>query len=294
MQKRAVFPNKVLPYLLVAPQIAITVVFFFWPASQAILQSVMVEDPFGLSSRFVWFENFEIIFDNPDYINSLLVTAFFSGSVSLLSLTGGMFLALQADRVIKGAVVYNTMLVWPYAIASAVAGVLWLFLFNPTLGIVAFLLRQFGYDWNHLLNGGEAMGLVILASTWHRIPYNFLFFLAGLQSIPRGVIEASAIDGAGRVQRFWKVIFPLLMPTTFFLVVVNIVYSFFETFGVIHQVTEGGPAKATEIMVYKVYYDGFVGLDLGGSAAQSVVLMAIVIGLTVVQFRYIESRVYYE
>jgi len=190
--------------------------------------------------------------------------------------------------------VYNTLLVWPYAIASAVAGVLWLFLFNPTLGLVAYAMQQAGYSWNHLLNGNQAMALVIIASTWHRIPYNFLFFLAGLQAIPRGVIEASAIDGAGRFHRFWRVTFPLLMPTTFFLIVVNIVYSFFETFGVIHQVTEGGPAKATEILVYKVYYDGFIGLDLGGSAAQSAVLMAIVIGLTVVQFRYIESKVYYE
>ncbi len=294
MNKRAVFSEKLLPYLLLAPQIAITVVFFFWPASQALLQSVKLEDPFGLRSEFVWLENFGVIFGDPAYLNSMYVTAFFSGAVSLLSIGGGLFLAIQADRVIRGAVVYNTMLVWPYAIASAVAGVLWLFLFNPTLGIVAYMLRQLGYDWNHLLNGGEAMGLVILASTWHRIPYNFLFFLAGLQSIPKGVVEASAIDGAGRMVRFWRIVFPLLMPTTFFLIVVNIVYSFFETFGVIHQITEGGPAKATEILVYKVYYDGVVGLDLGGSAAQSVVLMAIVIALTVFQFRYIESKVHYE
>ncbi|MCZ6627827.1 MAG: ABC transporter permease subunit, partial [SAR324 cluster bacterium] len=214
-------------------------------------------------------------------------------SVSLLSLSIGLFLALQADRIVHGAVVYNTMLVWPYAISAAVAGVLWLFLFNPTIGIVAFALARLGYDWNHLLNSGEAMTLVIAAATWNRVPYNFLFFLAGLQSIPKSLVEASAIDGAGRFSRFWKIVFPLLMPTTFFLVVVNVVYAFFETFGVIHQITEGGPARATEILIYKVFYDGVIGLDLGGSAAQSVVLMTIVIVLTVIQFRYIESKVNY-
>jgi sn-glycerol 3-phosphate transport system permease protein len=293
MQNRAVFQGKLLPLLLVAPQVAVTVVFFFWPASQAILQSVIQEDPFGLSSRVVWLENFTHIFTSPDYLNSLVVTAVFSTSVSLISLAVGLYLALQADRIIHGSVFYNTMLVWPYAIASAVAGVLWLFMFNPTLGLVAYALRLVGYDWNHLLNGGEAFTLVVLASVWHRVPYNFLFFLAGLQSVPKAMIEASAIDGAGRFARFWNIIFPLLMPTTFFLIVVNIVYSFFETFGVIHQVTEGGPARATEILVYKVFYDGFVGLDLGSSAAQSVVLMAIVMGLTVIQFRYIEAKVQY-
>ncbi len=293
MQQRAVFSGKLLPLLLLSPQIAVTVVFFFWPASQAILQSVMREDAFGLSTQFIWFDNFIDIFTNPDYFNSLLVTVLFSSSVALLSLSLGLYLAVQADRVIHGAVVYNTLLVWPYAIAAAVAGVLWLFLFNPTIGVVAFALSRFGYDWNHLLNGGEAMGLVIAASTWNRIPYNFLFFLAGLQSVPKSLVEASAIDGAGRIIRFWKIVFPLLMPTTFFLMVVNIVYAFFETFGVIHQITEGGPAKATEIMVYKVFYDGVIGLDLGGSSAQSVVLMTIVIALTVIQFRYIESKVHY-
>ncbi|MCZ6533072.1 MAG: ABC transporter permease subunit, partial [SAR324 cluster bacterium] len=258
-----------------------------------IMQSVLQEDPFGLSSKLIWFDNFIEVFGNPDYLNSLWVTVLFSGSVSLLSLSIGLFLALQADRIVHGAVVYNTMLVWPYAISAAVAGVLWLFLFNPTIGIVAFALARLGYDWNHLLNSGEAMTLVIAASTWNRVPYNFLFFLAGLQSIPKSLVEASAIDGAGRFSRFWKIVFPLLMPTTFFLVVVNVVYAFFETFGVIHQITEGGPARATEILIYKVFYDGVIGLDLGGSAAQSVVLMTIVIALTVIQFRYIESKVNY-
>ena len=294
MENRAVFSEKLLPYLLLAPQIIVTVVFFFWPASQAILQSVLVEDPFGLSSRFVWLENFQIIFSDPAYYNSLAVTAVFSGFVSVLSLGCSLFLAVQADRVIRGALFYRTVIVWPYAIAPAVAGVVWLFLFNPTIGILAFFLGALGYDWNHLLQGDQAMALVIIAATWHRVPYNFLFFLAGLQAIPRSLVEAAAIDGAGRFSRFWRVVFPLLSPVTFFLVVVNVVYAFFDTFGVIHQVTSGGPYQSTEILVYKVFRDGFEGLDLGGSAAQSVVLMAIVIALTVIQFRYIEKRVEYQ
>lgn len=293
MPQRAVFSGKLLPFLLVAPQLTITAVFFFWPAFQAIRQAVIQEDPFGLRSKVVWAQNFERTFSDPEYLNSLTVTAIFSVSVTVLSLAIGLFLAVQADRLIHGGMFYNTLLIWPYAIASAIAGVVWLFLFNPTLGVVAFLLHRLGYDWNHLLNGGEAMSLVIIASTWHRVPYCFLFFLAGLQSVPKSLIEASAIDGAGRVKRFWAIVFPLLMPTTFFLIVVSIVYAFFDTFGVIHQITEGGPARATEILVYKVYYDGFIGLNLGGSAAQSVVLMLIVGALTVVQFRYIESRVHY-
>ena len=293
MQKRAVFSNKVLPYLLLAPQLTVTVVFFFWPASQALWQSVLQQSPFGLSSRFVWFENFRTVFGSADYLNSLWVTAVFSSAVALLSLGAGLFLAVQADRVLRGGVVYTTLLVWPYAVASAVAGVLWLFLFNPTLGILAFAMKALGYDWNHLLNGGQALSLVTLIATWHRIPYNFLFFLAGLQAVPRALVEAAAIDGAGRTRRFWHIVFPLLMPTTFFLIVVNVVYAFFDTFGIIHQVTRGGPAGATKILVYKVFNDGFLSMDMGGSAAQSVVLMAIVIVLTVVQFRSIERKVHY-
>ncbi len=293
MNTRPVFTEKLLPYLLLAPQILITVVFFFWPASQAILQSVIQEDPFGLSSRFVGIENYARIFTDPDYLNSLYVTAIFSFSVAALSLGVALYMAVQADRVIHGALAYKTFFIWPYAIAPAVAGVVWLFLFNPTTGIIAFVFTAMGYDWNYILDGEQAMAVVVIAATWHRVPYNFLFFLAGLQSIPRGVIEASAIDGAGRFTRFWYVVFPLLSPVSFFLAVVNIVYTFFETFGVIHQVTSGGPYKSTEILVYKVYYDAFEALDLGGSAAQSVVLMFIVISLTVVQFRYIERRVHY-
>ena len=293
MQKRAVFTNKVLPYVLVAPQIIITVVFFFWPASEALFQSLVRQNPFGLQWRFVWFDNFVDLFHSADYLNSFWVTVFFSAAVAGLSLAAGLYLAVQADRVVRWGVVYNTLLIWPYAVASAVAGVLWLFLFNPTLGVLAYALRAMGVDWNFLLNGNQALGLVTLIAVWHRIPYNFLFFLAGLQAIPRGLVEAAAIDGAGLFRRFWDIVFPLLMPTTFFLIVVDMVYAFFDTFAIVHQVTQGGPAGATKILVYKVFADGFLGMDLGGSAAQSVVLMAIVIALTVIQFRYIERKVHY-
>ena len=293
MEKRVVFRSRVLPYVLVAPQIAITLIFFIWPASQALYQSMLIEDPFGLSSEFVWFENFAYLFAEPQYLKSVQVTAVFSVSVALLALFTALYLAVQADRVIRGATAYKTLLVWPYAVAPAVAGVLFLFLFNPTVGIFVFALRGLGLDWNHSLNGNQAMALVIVAAAWNQIAYNFLFFLAGLQAIPKSLIEAAAIDGAGPARRFWTVVFPLLTPTTFFLIVINVVYAFFNTFGIIHQVTEGGPAGATNILVYKVFHDGFLALDLGGSAAQSVVLMAIVIALTVIQFRYIERKVHY-
>jgi sn-glycerol 3-phosphate transport system permease protein len=279
--------------MLVAPQLLITLVFFIWPAAQALFQSVLLEDAFGLSTRFVWLENFQRLFGDPNYLNASRVTLVFAVATATLAMSLGLLLATMADRVLKGATGYRTLLMSPYAVAPAVAGVLWLFMFNPVVGIVAHLLRGLGYTWNHQLNGGQALLLVIIAAAWKQISYNFLFFLAGLQAVPRSVIEAAAVDGAGPATRFWRIVFPLLSPTTFFLVVVNVVYAFIETFGIIHTVTSGGPAKATETLVYKVFNDGFIGLDLGGSAAQSVVLMAIVIGLTVAQFRYLERRVQY-
>ncbi len=293
MEKRVVFKGGVLPYLLLAPQIAITLVFFIWPAAQALKQSVLREDAFGLSSEFVGLENFAELFTDPQYLHSLQVTAVFSTSVALLALSSALYLAVQADRVIRGAMTYRTLLIWPYAVAPAVAGVLWLLLFNPTLGIIAYWLDAIGLLWNHRVNGDQAMILVVIAAAWKQISYNFLFFLAGLAAIPRSLIEAAAIDGAGPAQRFWTIVFPLLSPTTFFLLVINVVYAFFDTFGIIHTVTSGGPAGATNILVYKVFNDGFVGLDFGSSAAQSVILMGIVITLTVIQFRYIERRVKY-
>jgi len=293
MEKRVVFKHKFLPYLLVAPQIAITLVFFIWPASQAVYQSVLQEDPFGLSSTFVGLANFVDIFTDEIYLHSIYVTAVFSFFVAVIAMSVSLLLAAMADRVIKGATGYKTLIIWPYAVAPAVAGVLWYFLFNPTVGIIAFYMKILGYEWNHSLNGGQAMFLVIIAAAWREISYNFLFFLAGLQAIPKPFIEAAAIDGASPLKRFWTITFPLLSPTAFFLIVMNIVYAFFDTFGVIHVITDGGPSNATNIMVYKVYHDGFLSLDLGGSAAQSVVLMIIVISLTVIQFRYIERKVNY-
>ncbi len=293
MEKRVVFRNRLLPYALVAPQLAVTLVFFFWPAGQAVWQSAFIPDPFGLKSQFVGFGNFEFLFSDPYYRASFRTTIVFSSLVTVASISAALWLAVMADRVIKGAGAYRTLLVWPYAVAPAVAGVLWLFMFNPRVGLVSWYLDAMGHGWNHVLNGGEAMALVVAASAWKQVSYNFLFFLAGLQAIPRSVIEAAAIDGAGFSRRFWTIVFPLLSPTTFFLLVVNIVYAFFETFGVIHTLTAGGPQQATTILVYKVFADGFVGQDLGSSAAQSVILMIVVGVLTVVQFRYIERRVHY-
>ena len=293
MLKRVHFGTSFLPYLLVAPQIMVTIVFFLWPASQALYQSLLIEDAFGMKSEFVWFENFRELFEDEYYLNSFQRTFLFSMLVSVLSMSFALLLAGMADRVIKGAMTYRTLLIWPYAVAPVLAGSLWMFIFDPTLGFMTYILTFFGYAWNHKLNGGEAMTLVVIAASWKMISYNFLFFLAGMQSVPRSLIEAAAIDGAGPLRRFWTIIFPLISPTTFFLMVMNIVYSFFETFGIVHVVTKGGPAKATEILVYKVFNDGFIGLDLGGSAAQSVILMMIVVLLTVVQFRYAEKKVAY-
>ncbi|TDR94297.1 sn-glycerol-3-phosphate ABC transporter permease UgpA [Enterovirga rhinocerotis] len=293
MEKRATFSNRYLPYALLAPQILVTLIFFYWPAAQAIRQSFMLEDAFGLSSDFVWFENYVALFKDPSYYQTLWTTFVFSGSVAFLSLSVALLLAVMADAEIRGATAYRTFLIWPYAVAPAVAGVLWIFMLDPSLGMVARGLKSLGLDWNPRLNGTHALTQVVLASAWKQISYNFLFFLAGLQAIPRSVIEAAAIDGARAWRRFWTITLPLLSPTTFFLLVVNIVYAFFDTFGTIDTMTQGGPAKATETLVYKVYSDGRLGGDLGGSAAQSVILMIIVIGLTAVQFRFVERRVTY-
>ncbi|KZM40331.1 glycerol-3-phosphate transporter permease [Marinomonas sp. SBI22] len=287
------FPHKTLPWLLVAPQLLVTLVFFLWPAGQAIEQAFYQEDAFGLSREFVAFENFIELLQDPYYYNSIGVTLVFSMAVAVSGLSIALVLATMADRIIRGQMVYQTLLIWPYAVAPALAGVLWWILFDPAQGPIALWLEYMGIEWDHFVNGGDAMVLVVIAATWKQISYNFLFFLAGLQAIPRSLIEAAAIDGAGPVRRFWDIVFPLLSPTAFFLLVMNIVYAFFETFGVIDATTAGGPGQSTKILVYKVYEDGFVGLDLGGSAAQSVILMMIVGLMTVVQFRFIERRVQY-
>ena len=293
MEKRVVFRSAWLPYALVAPQIAVTIVFFFWPAVQAGWYSFQLQDAFGERTQFVGLANFSALLHDENYLYSFKITAFFSLMVAGSGLAISLLLATMANRVIRGALAYRTLLIWPYAVASAVAGVLWLFLFAPSIGIITFALRSLGIQWDWVLQGDQAMLLVVIAATWKQISYNFLFFLAGLQSIPRSLIEAAAIDGAGPARRFWTIVFPLLSPTAFFLLVVNIVYAFFDTFGVIDATTQGGPAGATQILVYKVYYDGVKAADLGGSSAQSVILMAIVIALTVVQFRYVERRVQY-
>jgi sn-glycerol 3-phosphate transport system permease protein len=293
MEKRVVFKSAWLPYALLLPQITITVVFFFWPAIQAVYYSFIVQDAFGLTTQFVWFQNFSVLFHDSHYLASFRITALFSVLVAASGICISLLLATMADQVVRGALVYKTLLIWPYAVAPAIAGVLWSFLFSPSIGIITYLLLKLGVDWNWIINEGQAMLLVIIAAAWKQISYNFLFFLAGLQSIPKSMIEAAAIDGAGPLRRFWTIVFPLLSPTTFFLLVVNIVYAFFDTFGVIDATTQGGPAEATKILVYKVYYDGVRAGDLGGSSAQSVVLMFIVISLTVVQFRFIERKVQY-
>ena len=293
MEKRAVFSHKVLPYLLLAPQLAITIIFFYLPASQALRQSFFIEDAFGATSDFVGLENYRYVFSDPAYYKAIATTAIFAATVTICSLSFALFLAVMADREIKGATLYRTLLVWPYAVAPAIAGVLFIFLFQPSLGLLARALTRLGIDWNPLLDGKQALILVIVAATWKQISYNFLFFLAGLQAIPKSLIEAAAIDGARPWRRFVTIIFPLLSPTTFFLVAVNIVYVFFDTFGIIDAVTGGGPAQATQTLVYKVYNDGRLGGDLGGSAAQSVILMLIVVALTSVQFRFVDRRVNY-
>ncbi|MGO4713653.1 sn-glycerol-3-phosphate ABC transporter permease UgpA [Bradyrhizobium sp. 2TAF24] len=293
MEKQSVFRSRLLPYVLLVPQVAVVLLFFYWPAAQAVWQSFLLQDAFGLSTTFVAFENYADILTQPEYLNAILRTLLFSAAIAAASLSAALLLAVMADKPLTGVTVYRTLLIWPYAVAPAVAGVLWLFMLHPALGVLSRPLRALGVDWNPLLNGNQAILLVVLAAAWKQISYNFLFFLAGLQAIPKSVMEAAAIDGARPMRRFWTVTFPLLMPTIFFLIVINTVYAFFETFGIIDTMTGGGPAKATETLVYKVYLDGLLGSNLGSSAAQSVILMFIVIALTAVQFRYVERKVTY-
>mgnify|MGYP001765389177 CR=1 FL=1 len=293
MEKRVRFRSTWLPWLLVAPQLVIVLVFFFWPAAQALFQSLLQQDAFGTSTEFVGLQNFQRLWEDDSYLASFKTTAVFSVLVAVTGLSIALLLAVMADRVVRGAGVYKTLLIWPYAVAPAVAGVLWVFMFASPMGVVAYALQFVGIEWNHLLKSEHAMALIVMAAVWNQISYNFLFFLAGLQSIPRSLIEAAAIDGASPARRFWTIVFPLLSPTTFFLLVINVVYAFFDTFAIVDAATQGGPGKDTAILVYKVYFDGFKALDLGGSAAQSVVLMAIVVVLTIIQFRYVERKVNY-
>lgn len=294
MIKRSVFTSRTLPYLLIAPQVLVTLTFFYWPAAQGLLQSLKLSDPFGQRSRFVWFDNFATLFTDPLYLKSVGITLIFSFATALTAISFGLFIASMANRALRAKALIRTLLIWPYAVAPAISGILWLFLLHPSFGVVAFFIkRRLGIDWNPVLNGTDAFIMVVLASAWKQVSYNFVFFMAGLQAIPHSLIEAAAMDGAGPARRFWSITFPLLSPTMFFLMVMNVIYAFFETFGVIHTVTQGGPGGATTTLVYKVYQDGFIGLNLGSSAAQSVVLMALIVTITVLQFRYVERKVQY-
>jgi len=294
MIKRSFFKSKYLPYLLIFPQIAVTLTFFYWPAVKGIIQSFLLSDPFGQRSRFVWFYNYIELFTDPLYLKSIDITIVFSMAVAIVSLSLGLFIAAMANRALRAKALVRTMLIWPYAVAPAISGILWLFLLHPSYGIVALgLKKRLGIDWNPVLYGSDAMVMIVMASAWKQISYNFVFFMAGMQAIPKSLIEAAAIDGASPFKRFWFISFPLLSPTFFFLTVMNIIYSFFETFGIIHTVTQGGPGGSTNILVYKVYQDGFVGLNLGSSAAQSVVLMTLIIVITFLQFKFVEKKVQY-
>ena len=293
MEKRVLFRSGWLPWVLIAPQLIIISVFFFWPAAQAVLQSFQMEDAFGMNTEWVGLDNFRTLFADSSYLDAFSRTALFSVLVAGIGIVVSLALAIYADRITRFAMVYKTLLIVPYAVAPVIAGVLWVFMFSPSLGVVAYFLDKIGYTWNHLMNENQAMALVVLAAVWKQISYNFLFFLAGLQSIPKALIEAASIDGAGPWRRFWSIQFPLLSPTTFFLLVINVVYAFFDTFAIVDAATHGGPGKDTAILVYRVYYDGFKALDMGGSAAQSTVLMAVVILLTVFQFRFVEKKVQY-
>ena len=294
MIKRSFFTSKRLPYFLILPQFLIRATFFYWPALQGLAQSLMRSDPFGQHSTFIWLENFTALFTDPLYLKSIGTTLFFSASVATVSISVGLFIATMANRALKAKALIRTMLVWPYAVAPAISGILWLFLLHPSYGVVAIAIKRWlGIDWNPVLDGKDALFMVVMASAWKQISYNFIFFMAGMQAIPGSLIEAAAMDGASPFRRFLKITLPLLSPTLFFVTVMNIIYSFFETFGVIHMMTQGGPGGATNILVYKVYKDGFIGLDLGSSAAQSIVLMSLIIVITLLQFKYVERKVQY-
>jgi len=293
MEKRVLFRSNWLPWLLLLPQLLVVGVFFFWPAGQALVQSLQQQDAFGNSVTWVGLDNFRTLFNDATYLASFQTTLIFSLLVTILGLSIALVLAVFADRIVRGATFYKTVLILPYAVAPVVTGLIWAFMFSTSTGVVTYWMRQVGIHWNHLLNGNDAMALVVMAAVWKQISYNFLFFLAGLTSIPKSLVEAAAIDGASPWRRFWTIQLPLLSPTAFFLLVINMVYAFFDTFAIIDATTQGGPGKDTATLVYRVYFDGFRGMDFGGAAAQSVVLMTIVIALTVVQFKFIEKKVNY-
>jgi sn-glycerol 3-phosphate transport system permease protein len=292
--KHTVFPNRVLPYVLVLPQVLVTLVFFFWPAWKSLYLSVYRSSPFGGRDVYVGLDNFQALLLSPEYYTSVINSFVFAGLVTALGVGGGLIVAALANQKIRGLALYRSALLWPYGIAPAVAGIIFLFIFHPAYGILPYFMSFVtSYEFNWLLKGWIAMTLVVVATAWTHLGYNIAFFLAGLQAIPSSVMEAASVDGAGPIRKHTAIVFPLISPVTFYLVVVNMVFAFFNAFGVIHAVTRGGPGQATEIMVYKLWNDGFIGLNLGSSAAQSVILMVVVVGLTMLQFRYAEKKVTY-
>ena len=294
MSNPSPFPQRWLPYLLLAPQLAITLVFFVWPTYDALSGAFYRADPFGLSKHFARLANFTTLFADQGYLHAFGVTALYAAATTLVSMGLGLLLAVLTDGLLRGHALFRTLFIWPYAVAPAIAGALWMFVFAPQVGPGTRLLVSLGIQWNYTLHGNQAMLLVIALTAWQQIAYNFLFFTAGLQGVPASMLEAASLDGAGPVRRFWDVTFPLLAPTTFFLLVMNTLYVFFDTFGVIHIVTQGGPANATTTLVYKLYEDGFQNLNLGSAAAQSIILMALVGLLTVFQFRHLDRKVHYQ
>lgn len=293
MQKKVFFKTRTMPYLFLLPQVLVTLLFFVWPALQAFKQSFFLEDSFGLHRHFAGLLNFKELLHSPDYLHSLSMTIIFSLLVTLVAMSGGLFFAVLANRVLVGRKLYQLLLLWPYAVAPAIAGILMRFLFNPAVGVLPYWLSAWGIHWNYLIYPKQALFLVIIAAAWQQLSYNFIFYLANLQNVPSSLMEAALLDGASSWQRFWHIVFPLLSPTTFFLFIINLLYAFFDTFAIIQIVTQGGPANATQTLVYKVYQDGFMGLDFPSSAAQSVILMVIITVLTMFQFRYLERRVHY-
>jgi len=290
--KRVQFKSKFTPFLFVAPQLAIVLVFLYWPILQTFSDAFTVQDAFGFSKTFVWFDNFAFVITDPAYIRSLKFTLFYIFVITLVTGSIGLLLAVQANSVIHGKSAYKTLLIWPYAIAPAVVGVSANYFFSERLGLLyGFFNDLWGFNW--MENVSDAYIYVIFAGCWKQISANFIFFLAGLQNIEKSVIEASSIDCKSSFRRFWTVTFPLLMPTTFFLIIINITYAFFETLGIIDTTTIGAPSGETKTLVYKAYIDGFKGLDLGSAGAQSLIMMIIVLVITIFQFRFIEGKVHY-
>jgi len=288
------FPNRVMPYILLIPSITVIVIFFLIPTIRSIYQSFFRVSPFGDRRIFVGFGNFSRLFNSPSYVDSLIRTLIFAGSVVVIGLIFCVIVAALLNQRLRGMTIYRTFFIWTYAISPAIAGTVWALMFNPATGPVVYLVKLLtGKAINWMNDGNLALAIVIIAAVWKMMGYNIIFYLAGLQAVPNELLEAAAIDGANGIKRFVKVTLPLLSPMTFFLLIMNMLYAFFEVFGLIDIMTKGGPGNATEILVYKLYRDGFIAIDIGFASAQSVVLFIFVTILTVLQFRYTQQKVFY-